>query len=171
MLRFVGTAPHIFSLWLGEKAARDVSARASPFKNRRRISLKLSCVRSRSSLGAHAPKQDHAYRQARMNSRNPTNIASGFTHRQPRFAASHRQGNSRSDGRCFQLVVPSEVEGGSLARSARDFGRRTPGSPSLRAAGLTPAKRLNLLKGFAASTLEIFRYKTRSPGSNPHGGG
>jgi hypothetical protein len=62
---------------------------------RRRVSSKLSCVQSGFSTRAHAQRKDHANRQAKMNSRNPPNIATGLTHRQPDFHASHCRGRCK----------------------------------------------------------------------------
>jgi hypothetical protein len=64
------------------------------FALRRHVSSKLSCVQSGFSTRAHAQRKDHANRQAKMNSRNPPNIATGLTHRQPDFRASHCRGRS-----------------------------------------------------------------------------
>ena len=91
LLRFVSTAPH--SLSTGERCAQDVSARAppvclSPETFVAKAQLRFQAFHTRAS----AAGKPTAYRQARLNSRNPTNIATGCTHRQPGLVASDGHG-------------------------------------------------------------------------------
>ena len=112
-------------------------------------------------------EQIHSYRQAKMNSRNPSNIATLFTHRQPGLLHPgllhpiHHgkpwrrwRPRSRDRSRTLERRVPIAPD----AEPARASAFRLPGLGSgFRLRAQTQAKRPNLLKRFAPSTLEIFQ--------------
>jgi hypothetical protein len=71
-----------------------------------RRSQKLNCVSFEVSSHAHnTAKKDHAYRQANMNSRNRTNIATVVTHRQPKFHASYFRGEGGGAKRAPRIEI------------------------------------------------------------------
>jgi hypothetical protein len=69
-----------------------------------------------------AAKESTAHRQARMNSRNLSNIATLFTHRQPWFAASHGRRWVRTEGTAVdgRRAVRKAVRG-EIPDFVRDF--------------------------------------------------
>jgi hypothetical protein len=105
----------------------------APNAPRRRVSSKLSCVQSGFSTRAHAQRKDHANRPAKMNSRNPPNIATGLTHRQPDFRASHCRGRSKRG------------KGGASEDATKSLAHHS-AFPERTRASLPPGKRLGLLK-------------------------
>ena len=90
----VSSAPSRIAFQRVKGARRTFSARAPPvLLYRKRLLLKLSCiVQGFPHARIRSAKKPTAYRQARHNSRNPTNIAIPFTHRQWQLGAS--DGNS-----------------------------------------------------------------------------
>jgi hypothetical protein len=84
----------------GRKVSRSVSARAFPAHDPPSGNV---CFKSLAALFwafhtlARAAGKTTHYRQAKMNSRNLTNITTPFTHRQRSFAASHEQTGFRWD--------------------------------------------------------------------------
>jgi len=154
----VSSAPPRIAFQRVKGARRAFSARASPVLfPRRRLLLKLSCIVQGFPHAQNAAcKKPIAYRQARLNSRNLTNIAIPFTHRQWPFLAS--DGN---DGFTAEQECGFEIDESWPDISGRVRGAVLETDPSLRSGfrlrARTPATRLNLLKKILASTLGAFQ--------------